>query len=84
VHADITLEIVVLGTPNNVVTFIRDATAKGAKRYILFHAGQVFHFPILSHGLSQNTISNAPIRALQSVKERKKRYAVLPTEFPSM
>jgi hypothetical protein len=37
-----------------------------------FKIGHVSHFPILSHGLSLNTITNALTRVLQSVNKRKK------------
>jgi hypothetical protein len=36
-----------------------------------FKIGQVSHFPILSHGLSLNTITNALTRPLHSVNKRK-------------
>jgi hypothetical protein len=37
-----------------------------------FKIGQFSHFPIHSHELSLNTVTNALIRALQSVNKRKK------------
>jgi hypothetical protein len=63
VYADITLDTVTLNTPNNVAVFVTDAPAK---------RGQVSYFPILSHGLSVNKITNVKSRELQSVNNRKK------------
>jgi hypothetical protein len=47
-----------------------------------FKIGQVSHFPILSQGLSLNTIINALTRAL--LCKQTEEHAVLPTGILSM
>jgi hypothetical protein len=63
VCADITTEIVALDTPNNVAVFVTDASTKRASTSPI---------PILSHGLSLDTIANSLTRALQSIKKLKR------------
>jgi hypothetical protein len=61
-----------LDTPY-VAIFITDALAKHIPTNHLstFKIRQVVHFPIISHGLSLSTITNALTRVLQSVNELK-------------
>jgi hypothetical protein len=72
VYVNIALETVALDTPSNMAGFLTDAPAKRAPTVCSFKIGQVSHFPVPSHGLSLNTITNALTRALQSVNKRKK------------
>jgi hypothetical protein len=75
VYADITLATVALNTPNNVAVFVTDAPAKSV---------QVSYFPILSHGVLVNKITNAKTRELQSArvcKQTVEKYSALPLKF---
>jgi hypothetical protein len=53
-----------------VPVFATDAPAKREPK-TSFIIGQVSYFPILSHGLSLNTITNALTQALLNVNKRK-------------
>jgi hypothetical protein len=75
-HADITSDTS-LDTPNNVAAFARDTTAKRATTICPLLNRTVSHFSILSHGLSQNTISNAPTRALQNIRNGRRLFSVV-------
>jgi hypothetical protein len=82
VYADVTLETVALDTPNNMAVFVTDAPEKTCTNDLFsFKIRQVSHFPILSHGPSLNTITNALTRALQSVNNGKKRIQCCQPKF---
>jgi hypothetical protein len=77
VYADITLETVALDTPNNVADFATDAPPIEAPTNVSsFKIWQVSHFPILSHGLSSSTNTNALTPALQIINKRENIFSV--------
>jgi hypothetical protein len=71
VYADITLETVALDTLK-MWQFCHSCSSWTRTNYLCsFKIGEVSYFPLLSYGLSPNTITNVLTRALQSVNKRK-------------
>jgi hypothetical protein len=79
VYADITVETVALGTPNNVAAFVTNAPAK--RTPTVCPPLKSDKSPILSRRLSLNTITNALAQTLRSVNKRNKNIQCCQVKF---